>query len=164
MIAMIVMKVFIVILMIMMTKMTKKHTNVMTFQQKCTKFRDFYLVKKGLGQCSTINDYFLRIPSLIFDPARGEERRSLTDEARPSSRWKPYCKMYISQIAKYIYLKLQNIFVPNCKVYFFLQIAIYICLYLWSTQEKKEVWLTRLVRHVGESKKSPEILITAPLN
>ena len=28
-------------------KMTKKHTNIMTFQQKCTNFRDFYLVKKG---------------------------------------------------------------------------------------------------------------------
>ena len=28
-------------------KMTKKHTNIMTFQQKCTNLRDFYLVKKG---------------------------------------------------------------------------------------------------------------------
>ena len=28
-------------------KMTKKHTDIMTFQQKCTNLRDFYLVKKG---------------------------------------------------------------------------------------------------------------------
>ena len=28
-------------------KMTKKHTNIMTFLQICTNFRDFYLVKKG---------------------------------------------------------------------------------------------------------------------
>ena len=25
-------------------KMTKKHTNIMTFQQKCNNLRDFYLV------------------------------------------------------------------------------------------------------------------------
>ena len=47
MIAMIIMIVMMVILMIMMYKGPKKHTNIMTFQQKCTNFRDFYLVKKG---------------------------------------------------------------------------------------------------------------------
>ena len=46
-IAMIIMIVMMVILMIMMKKLPKKHTNIMTFQQKCTNFRDFYLVKKG---------------------------------------------------------------------------------------------------------------------
>ena len=28
-------------------KITKNHTNIMTFQQKYTNLRDFYLVKKG---------------------------------------------------------------------------------------------------------------------
>ena len=49
----------------------------MTFQQKCTNFRDFYLVKKGpknsgigkppptFGQCPKVSDFFLRIPSLM---------------------------------------------------------------------------------------------------
>ena len=35
------------VIIIIMTKITKKHTNIMTFQQKCTNFRNFYLVKKG---------------------------------------------------------------------------------------------------------------------
>ena len=39
--------VMMVILMIMMTTITQKHTYIMTFQPKCTNFRDFYLVKKG---------------------------------------------------------------------------------------------------------------------
>ena len=46
-IAMIIMIVLMVIWMIIMTKITKKHTNNITFQQKCTNFRDFYKVKKG---------------------------------------------------------------------------------------------------------------------
>ena len=46
-IAMIILIVMMVILMIMMKKMTKNLTNIMTFQQKCTNLRDFYLVKKG---------------------------------------------------------------------------------------------------------------------
>ena len=46
-IAMIIMIVMMVILMIMMKKLQKKHTNIMTFQQKCTNLRNFYLVKKG---------------------------------------------------------------------------------------------------------------------
>jgi len=49
----------------------------MTFQQKCTNFKDFYLVKKGpknsgigkpppptFGQCPKVNDIFLRMSSL----------------------------------------------------------------------------------------------------
>ena len=152
----------------------------MTFQQKCTKFRDFYLVKKGFGQCPNLNDFFLRIPSLIFDPARGEEGRSLTDEASLSCRWKPYCKMYISQIAKYIYLKLQNIFVPNCKVYFFPNCNIYLSLSLihpggerrsltdearpscrWKQKEPKNTYyssvkLTHTHKAISVNKKEPK--------
>ena len=57
MIAMIIMIVMMVILMIIMKKMTKKHINNMTFQQKCTNFRDFYKIKKrakkfGMGRPS----------------------------------------------------------------------------------------------------------------
>ena len=76
-IAMIIMIVMMVILMIMMKKLPKKHTNIMTFQQKCTNFRDFYLVKKGpknlgigkpppptFGQCPKVSDFFLWMPSL----------------------------------------------------------------------------------------------------
>ena len=57
--------------------MTKKHSNIMTFQQKCTNLRDFYLVKKGpknlgigkpppttFGQCPKVSDFFLRMSSL----------------------------------------------------------------------------------------------------
>jgi len=68
-----------VILMIMMKKLPKKHTNIMTFQQKCTNFRDLYLVKKGqkiwasvnpppptptFGQCPKVSDFFIWMPSL----------------------------------------------------------------------------------------------------
>ena len=49
MIAMIIMIVMVVIFMKMMTKMTNKHTNIMTFQQKCANLRNFYLVKSGMG-------------------------------------------------------------------------------------------------------------------
>ena len=49
-----------------MTKVTKKHTNNMTFQHKCTKFRDLYLVKKGLNNSGmgNVRKIEIRIPSL----------------------------------------------------------------------------------------------------
>ena len=43
MIAIIIMVVIRIILMTMVTEMSKKHTNITTFQQKYTNFRDFYL-------------------------------------------------------------------------------------------------------------------------
>ena len=71
MIAMIIMIVLMIIWMIIMAKITKKHTNNMTFQQKCTNFRDYYLVKTGpinsgmgkpspptFGQCPKVSDFF----------------------------------------------------------------------------------------------------------
>ena len=45
--AMIIIIVMMVIWMIMMTKNAKKHTSIVTFQQKCTNVGDFYLIKKG---------------------------------------------------------------------------------------------------------------------
>ena len=58
--------------------MTKKDTNIMTFLQICTNFRDFYLVKKKqkklgkgkpspptFGQCLKVSEFFQRMSSLI---------------------------------------------------------------------------------------------------
>ena len=55
----------------------------MTFQQKCTNPRDFYLVKKGpknlgngkpppFGQCPKVSDFFHRMPSLTRSTAKGK--------------------------------------------------------------------------------------------
>ena len=43
MISIIILVVIRIILMTMVTEMSKKHTNTITFQQKYTNFRDFYL-------------------------------------------------------------------------------------------------------------------------
>ena len=47
MIAIIIMILIMVILMKIMTKMTKKHTNIMTFHQRCTNFKDFRWWKRA---------------------------------------------------------------------------------------------------------------------
>ena len=65
MIAMIIMVVMVVILMIMMKNYQKNKTNIMTFQQKCTNFRDFYLVSKSCLKKFTVA-HFQKLTSAQF--------------------------------------------------------------------------------------------------
>ena len=36
-----------IMMMVLMTTMSKKHTNIITFEEKCINWRNYYLVKKG---------------------------------------------------------------------------------------------------------------------